>query len=290
AAPLTPPTAWSTPSPGYFRPERTTMSTHLHELETLRGLKTRLAHGDLSRRGFLTAAMGLSSAALLAGCGGGLQPGAESGGGGDDKTIPLYTVENDPATLAFYNMVIDKFKADHPGYDVKVTVYSDSNQLQYLTTAFQNGVDVGIFSPPVSSFPEFEAAGYLADISEMVADIGVDDFLPGTRMVIKGKDYGMPLQSNSSLVYARKDLLDKAGLGIPKTFDEYLNAVTTLNGKDGIVGMASGVGATPQLTLQFFTPYIYQQGWDYFDTQGNCTFGEEPVLDAVKNFASIMKN
>lgn len=257
------------------------------DVTRLGDLRRQLVGGDISRRGFLTAAMGLSSAALLSGCVGGLRQ-ATGGAVGDPKVIPLYTVENDPATLAFYNMVIAKFEDAHPGHRVTVTVYSDSNQLQYLTTAFQNGVDVGIFSPPVSSFPDMQAAGQLADIGDVIARVGVNDFLPGTRVVIGGNDYGMPLQSNSSLVYYRKDLLDRAGLPVPQTYEEYLNAIRTMHGQDGRIGIAMAIGATPQLPLQFFAPYIYQSGWDYFDAEGRLTFDQPDVLDAVRRFTDIM--
>ncbi|GAB3759572.1 ABC transporter substrate-binding protein [Microlunatus parietis] len=270
------------------------MSSVRNDLDQLRRLRGQLVAGDISRRGFLTAAMGLSSAALLTACGGGLtqQPaGGSSERGGDPNVVPLYTVENDPATLAFYNMVIAKFEKDHPGKTVKVTVYADANQLQYLTTAFQNNVDVGIFSPAVSSFSDFQQAGHLAELDDLVEEIGKDDFLPGTRIVIGGHDYGIPLQSNSSLVYYRKDLLDAAGLPVPTSYDEYLNAVKALHQRDGEnqVGIAMAVGATAQLPLQFFAPYIYQSGWDYFDTEGKLTFDQPEVRDAVRRFTDIMK-
>lgn len=257
------------------------------ELKALDRLKHGFLRGDLDRRGFLAGAMGLSAAALLAGCGGGgLKNDASSGTKG---TVPLYTSENDPATLAFYNMAISEFKKKNPDITVTVTSYSDSNQLQYLTTAFQNGVDVGIFSPPVSHFPIFQAAGNLANIDSIVSKIGAEDFLPGTRMEIDGHDYAMPQQSNSSLVYYRKDLLDSAGIAEPKTFDDYLAAIKALNGKNGIVGIASGVGPTSQLPLQFFAPYIYQAGWDYFDRKGDLTFDKPEVLEAVQRFVSVMR-
>ncbi len=269
------------------------MSSVRTEVEQVRRLRGQLLAGDLSRRGFLTAAMGLSSAALLTACGGGLtqqQPGGDtSERSGDPNVVPLYTVENDPATLAFYNMVIAKFEKDHPGKTVKVTVYADANQLQYLTTAFQNKTDVGIFSPTVSTFADFQQAGHLAELDDLVNEIGKDDFLPGTRIVIGGHDYGIPLQSNSSLAYYRKDLLDAAGLPVPTSYDEYLNAVKTLHTKGDRVGIAMAVGATAQLPLQFFAPYIYQSGWDYFDPDGNLTFDRPEVLDAVRRFTEIMK-
>lgn len=257
------------------------------DLDTLQSLTSRLLKGDLGRRGFLAGAMGLSATALLSACAGGTSnPGGAAAN--NSNVIPLYTVENDPATLAFYNLVIANFKKDFPEMDVKVTVYADANQLQYLTTAFQNKVDVGIFSPAVSSFPDFARAGHLAPLDDLIKDIGADDFLPGTRILVDGHDVAMPLQSNSSLVYYRKDLLEKAGLSVPATFDEYHHAIRTLHGQDGISGIAMCVGPTPQLPLQFFAPYVYQSGHDYFDRDGQLTFDHPDVLGAVEKFASLM--
>lgn len=266
-------------------------STNRRDLETLESLKTRMVNGDLGRRGFLLGAMGLSTSALLAGCAGGTSPGGSTAtnGAAGSNIIPLYTVENDPATLAFYNMAISNFKADYPEMDVRVTVYADANQLQYLTTAFQNNVDVGIFSPAVSSFPDFARAGHLANIDDLIQDIGEDDFLPGTRIRVDGHDVAMPLQNNASLVYYRKDLLEDAGLDVPTTFDEYLHAISTLHGQDGVSGIAMAVGPTPQLPLQFFAPYVYQSGQDYFDRNGQLTFDHPDVLGAVEKFASVME-
>ncbi|PMC74809.1 ABC transporter substrate-binding protein [Brachybacterium sp. UMB0905] len=265
----------------------TTQQRHIEqELHTLDSLKHKLRLGDIDRRGFLSAAGALSGTALLAGCGGGPQgPGGVAGG-----TIPLYTVENDPATLAFYNMAIDNFTQEHPETKVEVTVYSDSNQAQYLSTAFQNGVDVGIFSPSVSSFRDFAAAGHLAELDDMITEIGEDDFMPATRIRVDGHDYGMPLQNNSSLVYYRKDLLEAAAIAEPTTFDDYLGAIEELHGKDGVNGIAMAVGSTAQLPLQFFAPYLYQSGNDYFDAQGQLTFDQPGVLTAVERFVAVMRN
>lgn len=262
-------------------------STTSRELENLDLLTTRMLNGDLGRRGFLLGAMGLSATTLLSACAGGTS--APQSSGEASNIVPFYTVENDPATLAFYTMAIANFKKDYPDMDVKVTVYADANQLQYLTTAFQNNVDLGIFSPAVSSFPDFARAGHLAELDDVVQDIGEDDFLPGTRILVGGHDVAMPLQSNASLVYYRKDLLEEVGLPVPQTFEEYLNAIETLHGRDGVSGIAMAVGPTPQLPLQFFAPYIYQSGHDYFDRQGNLTFNHPDVLGAVEKFSSVMR-
>ncbi len=182
------------------------------------------------------------------------------------------------------------FQEEHPNVNVEITLYQDENQLQYLTTAFETGTDLGIFAPPSAFVTTWARQGYLLPLSLIVERIGEADFLPGTRIVVDGEDYAMPFQSNASALWVRQDLFEEEGLRLPSTYEQYLAAATALNGKDGIVGISSGVGAVPQLTLQYFTPYIYQAGWDYFDAQGNLTFDQPEVLDAVHRFADIMRN
>ena len=79
--------------------------------------------------------------------------------------------------------------------------------------------------------------------------------------------------------------LDVAGLPVPTTYEEYLGAAQALHGKDGVIGVSSGVGTVPQLTLQYFTPYIHQSGWDYFDYEGAVTF-DQPARCSMPSSAS----
>ena len=205
-------------------------------------------------------------------------------------TIPLFTTENDPNSLAFFERTIAAFQEDNPNVSVEITLYQDENQLQYITTAFETGTDLGIFAPGSANIAEWAAQGQLLPLTPMIERIGVDDFLPGTRIVVDGQDYAMPVQSNASALWVRRDLLEAEGLPIPTTYEEYLAAAQALNGKDGLIGVSSGVGAVPQLTLQYFTPYIHQAGWDYFDFEGNLTFDQPAVLESVVRFADIMRN
>lgn len=268
------------------------------------------ASRKLTRRSFFVVTAGM--AAILAGCGGdsdesgatgtsGTQapassatPGSggsgRSGGSGSGKAVvPLFTTENDPQTLAFYEATIAAFKEEHPDVEVEITLYQDENQLQYLTTAFETGTDLGIFAPPSGHIATWARQGHLLPIDPIIERIGPDDFLPGTRIVVDGSDYAMPFQANASAVWVRQDLIEAEGLPLPTTYEEYLAIAETLHGKDGIIGIASATGAVPQMTLQFFTPYILQSGWDYFDREGNLTFDQPDVLEAVKRFAGIMK-
>lgn len=240
----------------------------------------------ISRRRFATAVGALGAAAIAARSGRAAPAVLRQG---KKVEIPLFTTENDPNSLAFYKDTIAGFKQQHPNVDVKITLYQDENQLQYITTAFQTGTDLGIFAPPSGFITDWAQQGKLLPLTPLIDHIGASDFLPGTRIMVGGKDYAMPFQSNASAVWVRKDLVEKVGLKPPTTYDEYLNIAKTIHGKDGLIGLASATGAVPGLTEQYFTPYIHQAGWDYFDKTGKLTFDQPAVLDAVKRFAGIMK-
>jgi len=273
------------------------------DVTTVTKLMAALRRGEISRREFITLAAVLSGTAIVAACtptsqgtaspstpAGTGGPTPTPGGGGGRKTVPLYTTESDPATLAFYASVIATFQGEYPDVDVPITLYQDENQLQYLTTALQTGTDIGVFGPPPSFIADWARQGFLLPLTDLVAKIGESDFLDGTRVVVDGEDYAIPFQANASAVYYRKDLLEAEGIAVPTTYDEYLGAVTGLHGREGIVGIASSVGPSPQLPLQFFTPYIHQAGWDYYNKDGELRFDQAEVLDAVKRYAAIMQN
>lgn len=206
------------------------------------------------------------------------------------KVIPLFTVENDPDSLAFYEETLRQFQEQvDPNVDIEVSVYQDENILQFVGTAFQTGTDLGIFSSFGSHIEEWANQGYLLELDSIIESVGEDDFLPGTRAVVNGHDYIMPAQANASALWVRLDLLDSEGLSLPTTYDELVGTIEALHGKDGVVGISSGVGTVPNLTTQFFSPYLYQSGWDFFDVEGNLTFDQPAVLDAVNRWAGVLQ-
>ena len=72
---------------------------------------------------------------------------------------------------------------------------------------------------------EFAANRWITELPEdQFPDLG--KLLPSTVDTAKYRDklYGVPVTSDGGLLYYRKDLLDKAGVQPPKTWDEMLAA------------------------------------------------------------------
>ncbi len=99
-----------------------------------------------------------------------------------------------------------------------------------------NSVDVGVFAAGWGV--EFAAAGLLENLDPYVAkDTKIDtaDIAPYFRdfgMKIGGHTMQIQIDGDFQMIYYRKDLLDKAGLKPPKTWDDYLSIAKALNGQD----------------------------------------------------------
>src|SRR5258708_9747523 len=85
---------------------------------------------------------------------------------------------------------------------------------------------------------DFATPGYLQPLDDMIKadkDIQWDDVEPFFRnysATYSGKTYLIPLDGDFLMVYYRTDVLEKAGLKPPKTWDEYLTVAKAVNGTD----------------------------------------------------------
>ena len=161
-------------------------------------------------------------------------------------------------------------------------------KLPRAISAFQTGGDMGIFVTPVAPVPEWIAQGHMLPLTDIIKEIGEDNFLPGSRLVIDGNDYAMPYQMNVYAMWYRKDLLDKAGLAVPTNYEELLAAAQALTAGDmyGIGIPSTDAGDVMQT---FMTPTYYQSGVDYFDKKGNFTWDTPESLEATKRYLELMK-
>lgn len=80
---------------------------------------------------------------------------------------------------------------------------------------------------------------FISDENVTPKDWGIDDFLPAARKIMSDKDgklYGIPWTCDCYMAAAgRFDLVEKAGLAMPETFDD-IEKVAAATNKDGVAG------------------------------------------------------
>ena len=86
-------------------------------------------------------------------------------------------------------------------------------------------------------------ADALTPINDLIDDIGRDKFAEAaiSEGTMDGNNYSVPLYRHAHVMWIRKDLLEKNGLEVPKTWDELYDTAKALT-KDGVYGLSFHAG------------------------------------------------
>lgn len=140
------------------------------------------------------------------------------------------------------------------------------------------------------SIQDFVKADLLLPLDDFIADDpGLkDNFLPAVfnTAVIDGKPYGVPMRGTQPvMLFNNKTVLEDAGISVPTTWDELLDAVETLKAK-GITPIALG-GADQWTTLMWYE-YVYDRiaGPGLFQS---AIEGDTSVWDSPESRESLAK-
>lgn len=217
----------------------------------------------MKRRNLLVGAASLaSSALLLAACGTG--PGT--------STAPTPT-EDPSGSITFWSSLagMDKVAAAFNASQSKINVTfetipnADSGGYAKLSTAITagNGPDVSTIEYP--QLPQFVSNGQVQPLDGLIDKSATVDKLAGEirSMVQFGdKTYGLPYDAAPMVMYYRQDMLAKAGVEVPKTWQEFEDAAKKLK------------AVAPDSYLASFNPnqvpataaLAWQGGAQWFDT------------------------
>jgi ABC-type glycerol-3-phosphate transport system substrate-binding protein len=124
-------------------------------------------------------------------------------------------------------------------------------------------------------------------LDEVVSAVGENDFVDGSLFRENGHVYGLPYASSVYGLWLRKDLFERAGLPLPKTYAEVLNAAQVLT-HDGMYGIALPAGQNIA-TVNYFSTFLWQNGADYFSCDGQVVFGQPQALEAVRRWSELTR-
>ncbi|MEV5489930.1 extracellular solute-binding protein [Streptomyces bobili] len=249
---------------------------------------------DLSRRRLLAAAGGLTVAGSFGFAA--LGTGADALASGADTRVRYWNLFSGGDG---YNMIamLDAFRADHPGIDVKDSTLQWGSPFYTklaMAAAGNRAPDLGVMHMGrVTGF----SPGRLLDPWDvrLLAKYGVReaDFTPALwkRGIVDGKLYALPLDIHVQLCFYRKDVLKKAGLlgadgrMVPVTStDEWFDVLKEAKKatKKGLQTL--GLHANDQNFMWwFFVAFYTQLGGTYFnDAATEVTFDTDKATEVLE--------
>lgn len=239
-------------------------------------------------------AVGLSAGAVLAlslsACAGG----AASGGNSEDVTELTVVAANSPWVEGL--KTLGKQYEEETGVKINVEAYGNE-QLNdnYKVKLNAQSSDFDVMAYQVQDvMREFSRNGWLADMTDYVesdADWNWEDFQQPARDAVQldGVVYGVPVMTEREIVYYRTDLLEQAGIEVPKTLDDLEDAIAELNDpENGLYGIAMRGSRVPLVTQ--LSSFLYSFGGDFQDEDGNATIDSPEAVEAFQFYGDLLRN
>lgn len=145
-------------------------------------------------------------------------------------TLVFNTDTSDPQPKAAFEAAVKQFEAENPGVTVQMNVYDHesykSSIRNWLTSA---PPDVALWYSG-ARMRQFVTPGLLEDVSALFTPEARGQFAPKVldTVTVDGKQWGVPYSYYQWGLFARTDLLKKAGVGEIKTWDDLLGACDKL--------------------------------------------------------------
>lgn len=234
----------------------------------------------------------------LSGCGGG---GGQTGTG--DKpyagTTLRVVLANHPWTDAI-KPLIPQFE-QQTGIQVKLESYGETQLTQKLTVEFVGGSsNIDVFAQrPLQEARLFTKNNWYTDLNTYIkdskktpSDWNFQDFQQKALATetVNNVLTGIPIVVEHEVLYYRKDLLQQAGLSVPKTLDELKADAAKLTDPSkqqyGFVARGQQGLAVTQLSS-----FLYSYGGDWFDpTTHQATLNTQQAIAAISLYGSLLHN
>jgi len=233
-----------------------------------------------------------------------LAAGCMAGGSGIDGRIAESKRPMDPVRITAYmakNPVADILRAHLPEFEKKTGIQVDFQALtnEQLSQKMFVQMTVGSESPdvfmirPLEELSLYENNGWLAPLeSYAVSDPRYDfaDF-SGTALesvTVDGKLLAIPLSTEQQILFYRKDLLEKQGIGVPQTLDELEEAVRRVHDPEhGVYGFVAR-GQRSALVTQL-SSFIYSEGGNFL-IEDQAALNTEEALKGMKRYVNLLRN
>ncbi|KAB8183136.1 ABC transporter substrate-binding protein [Microbispora catharanthi] len=236
------------------------------------------------------AAVAILTAALSTACSGGsdepsTQTASQSAAPAGPVKLTYWTwVPNMDKIVAVWNQA-------HP--DIQVTVSKqaggDDAAAKFLTAA-KAGNPPDLVQAEYQMLPSFVAADAVADLKAETAQAKAEFGEGIWGLVTLGTDavYAVPQDSGPMMLYYRKDLFEKYGIEVPKTWDEYAEAARTVHKKDPKVFLGTFSSKDPGS----FAGLAQQAGAQWWSISGDAwkvAINDEPTKKVASYWGDLVK-
>jgi multiple sugar transport system substrate-binding protein len=172
-----------------------------------------------------------------------------------------------------------------PKGDYDLITYVIMWKTEYVTKGLLTPL-APFFANPGLADPEYDAADLVPAYVQAIGTVGGrKGYLPGPTASV----YGLPFGTETSMFAYRKDIFDKHGWKVPKTYDEMLKLCKLVKEKEPGMGGLTMRGEAGHQVQHAWLTHMNPLGGEVFSDQWEPLFHKEGSIKAIKAMIEIVK-
>lgn len=220
------------------------------------------------------------------------QSGQSDNGGALKGEITFWHCFTQGVRMEAVQAAANSFMKDNPDVTINIETMSWGD----FNTKWKAGITTGdlpdmSIAQNTGEVAEMLNADMLAPIENVVSAVGAERFSENALadMTKDGTKYGVPYYSHAQVMWYRQDLLEKAGLAVPKTWDEFRDAAAALT-KDGVYGAGVSMSPNDLLCTRYLNYYVRSGGGSLLNDDLTANLTSDLALDGIRFWVDVYKN
>ena len=205
-------------------------------------------------------------------------------------TLNIIAAQYGQQTAAWWKTFEADFEKANTSIDLVVDVVSWNDIYTTVNTRVANNDAPDILN--IDVFADYQADGLLLPAKDYVSEETYAKFYPAflEQSVVDGTVWAIPDLASARALYYNADILKEAGVEVPTTWEELTAACQKiLDHYKGAV-YPWGVDMTTDEGQACFAYYIWNNGGDFTDANGNWTLNSEKNVEAIEYILNLVKS
>ena len=200
---------------------------------------------------------------------------------GDKIEINVVAAQYGQNTNNWWADFQDEFNAAYENINLTVEVISWNDISTVVNTRVSNNQAPDILN--IDLFAAYQADGLLLPAEQYVSDETYAKLYPAflEQSVVDGTVWAIPDLASARAMYYNKDILEAAGVEVPTTWDELKAACEAIKAYDSSI-YPWGIDMTTDEGQAAFAYYIWNNGGDFTDAEGNWTLNSDKNVEAIE--------
>ena len=216
---------------------------------------------------------------------------SDNASGGPEKADIRVWINGTDTPDAAREWLKTTFEDEHPGSTLTIEQQEWEGLVEKLTTSLSSDSETpDVVEVGNTQAPTFTSAGAFSDVSSNLEDWGGDDLLQGfvEGAQVDGKTYAVPYYAGSKYIFYRKDLFEAAGIEVPTTMDEFVQAAIDLKAANPDPANFSGFWF-PGQDWRNAVAFVWNAGGDLAVEDGDEWTGSLSTPESVEGLETVQK-